>query len=43
MEHHKIVVFGMNCPAGSRVARKKIRRIWHEEEWYFSETGRKRF
>jgi DNA-damage-inducible protein D len=26
MEHHKIVVFES----------KKIRRIWHEEEWYFS-------
>ena len=32
-EHHKIVVFES----------KKIRRIWREEEWYFSETGRKRF
>ena len=26
MEHHKIVVFES----------KKIRRIWHEEEWHFS-------
>lgn len=26
MPHHKIVVFES----------KKIRRIWHEEEWYFS-------
>ena len=26
MEHNQIVVFGS----------KKIRRIWHDEEWYFS-------
>lgn len=26
----------MNYPAGSCGASKKICRIWHEEEWYFS-------
>jgi hypothetical protein len=36
MEQNKIVLFVTIYPPGSRGASKKIRRIWHEEEWYFS-------